>query len=131
MMVAMEGSKRVQLCDRDQRLWVCRMKSLTCSVHNGGNTDKVGESSVNSLQLHAHFEGGPRRRRRLGHRCRGHTCMCNNLPDVIVGIVAILSGMYLSSLIPRPTITANEVEGLVKLLRRMTSGGRLEVWHFW
>ena len=28
------------------------------------------------------------------------------------------------SLVPRPSITANEVEGLVKLLRRMTSGGR-------
>ena len=99
MMVAMEGRERVELCDRDQRLWVSGMKkSLTCSVHNGGNTDKVGESSVNSLQLHAHFEGVPRRRRRrLGHRCRGHTCMCNNLPDVIVGIVAILSGMYLAS----------------------------------
>ena len=31
-------------------------------------------------------------------------------------------------LIPRPSITANAVEGLVKLLRRMTSGGRLEAW---
>ena len=75
-------------------LWVSGMKSLTCSVHNGGNADKVGEPSVNSLQLHAHFEGGPRRRRRLGHHCWGYTCMCN---DVIVGIVAILSGMYLAS----------------------------------
>ena len=28
------------------------------------------------------------------------------------------------SLIPRPSITANTVEGLVKLLRRMTSGRR-------
>jgi len=27
------------------------------------------------------------------------------------------------TLIPRPSITANAVEGLVKLLRRMTSGG--------
>ena len=35
---------------------------------------------------------------------------------------------YLSNLIPRPSITANAVEGLVKLLRRMTSGGRLEAW---
>ena len=32
------------------------------------------------------------------------------------------------SLVPRPSITANTVEGLVKLLRRMTSGGRLEAW---
>ena len=31
--------------------------------------------------------------------------------------------MYTCSLIPRPTITTNAVEGLVKLLRRMTSGG--------
>ena len=35
-----------------------------------------------------------------------------------------------------PSITANAVEGLVKLLRRMTSGGRkvdvglLEAWYF-
>ena len=27
--------------------------------------------------------------------------------------------------------TANMVEGLVKLLRRMTSGGCLDAWHFW
>ena len=32
------------------------------------------------------------------------------------------------SLVPRPSITANAVEGLVKLLHRMTSGGRLEAW---
>ena len=32
------------------------------------------------------------------------------------------------SLVPRPSITANVVEGLVKLLRRMMSGGRLEAW---
>ena len=31
---------------------------------------------------------------------------------------------------PGPSITANTVEGLVKLLRRMASGGRLEAWHF-
>ena len=31
-----------------------------------------------------------------------------------------------ASLVPRPSITANAVEGLVKLPRRMTSGGRLE-----
>ena len=30
------------------------------------------------------------------------------------------------SLVPRPSITANTVEGLVKLLHRMTSGGRTE-----
>ena len=29
---------------------------------------------------------------------------------------------------PRPSITANAVEGLVKLLRRMTSDGHLEMW---
>ena len=33
-----------------------------------------------------------------------------------------------SSLVLRPSITANVVEGLVKLVRRMTSGGRLDVW---
>ena len=30
------------------------------------------------------------------------------------------------SLVPRPSITSNMVEGLVKLLHRMTSGGRTE-----
>ena len=34
------------------------------------------------------------------------------------------------SLIPRPSITANTVEGLVKLLRRMMSGRRWEAWCF-
>ena len=34
------------------------------------------------------------------------------------------------SLVPRPLITANTVEGLVKLLCRMSSGGHLEAWHF-
>ena len=34
------------------------------------------------------------------------------------------------SLIPRPSITANVVEGLVKLIRRMTSGRRLGARHF-
>ena len=34
------------------------------------------------------------------------------------------------SLVPRPS-TPNAVEGLVKLLCRMMSGGRLEAWHFW
>ena len=32
------------------------------------------------------------------------------------------------SLVPRPSITANALEGLVKLLRRLTSGGRWEAW---
>ena len=32
------------------------------------------------------------------------------------------------SLVPRPSITANVVEGLVKLLRRMTLGRRWEAW---
>ena len=36
--------------------------------------------------------------------------------------------MYVTSLVPRPSITANAVEGLVKLLHRMTSGGGLEAW---
>ena len=37
---------------------------------------------------------------------------------------------YVASLVPRPSITANVVEGLVKLLCRMTSGRHLEAWHF-
>ena len=36
--------------------------------------------------------------------------------------------VVLCSLIPRPLITANAVEGLVKLQHRMTSSGHLEVW---
>ena len=36
--------------------------------------------------------------------------------------------MLYRSLVPRPSITANAVEGLVKLPHRMTSGGRLEAW---
>ena len=32
------------------------------------------------------------------------------------------------SLVPRPSITANAVEGLAKLLHTMTSGRRWEVW---
>ena len=36
----------------------------------------------------------------------------------------------ISSLVPRPSITANAVEGLVKLLRRMTLGRCWEAWHF-
>ena len=35
---------------------------------------------------------------------------------------------YYISLIPRPSITANAAEGLVKLLCKMTSSGRLEAW---
>jgi len=39
---------------------------LTCPVHDGSNTDEIGEPSVNSLQLHAHLEGGAGRRREAG-----------------------------------------------------------------
>ena len=42
--------------------------------------------------------------------------------------IYITSRLQSVSLIPRPSITANVVEGLTKLLRRMTSGGHLEVW---
>ena len=44
--------------------------------------------------------------------------------------LGLINGDWVS-LVPRPSITANTVEGLVKLLRRMTSGRRWEVWHFW
>ena len=37
---------------------------------------------------------------------------------------------YFSSLVPRLSITANAVEGLVKLLRTLTSSRCLEAWHF-
>ena len=54
-------------------------------------------------------------------RERDHICVvqhCNSL----VG--------FTLSLVPRPSITANTVEDLVKLQCKMMSGGRLEVWHF-
>ena len=40
-----------------------------------------------------------------------------------------IPSILLSSLVPRPS-TPNVLEGLVKLVCRMTSGGRLEMWHF-
>ena len=49
---------------------------------------------------------------------------------------ADLSTCIQASVVSRPSITANTVEGLVKLLRRMMSGGRivdvgrLESWYF-
>ena len=39
--------------------------------------------------------------------------------------------MVIGSLVPRPSITANAVEGLVKLLHRGTFGRCWEAWHFW
>ena len=42
--------------------------------------------------------------------------------------LCVMSTFY--SLVPRLSITANAVKSLVKLLRRMTSGGCLETWHF-
>ena len=38
--------------------------------------------------------------------------------------------VHKTSLSPRASITANTVQGLVKLLRRMTLGGLFEAWHF-
>ena len=38
--------------------------------------------------------------------------------------------VLLVSLIPRPSITANAVDDQVKLLRRLTSSGRLKKWTF-
>ena len=43
-------------------------------------------------------------------------------------LCALAVKQYDTSLVPRPSITANAVEGLVKLLCRTTSGGHLEVW---
>ena len=43
----------------------------------------------------------------------------------------VLFHVAAAGFIPRPSITADAVEGLVKLLRRMTSGRRWEAWHFW
>ena len=48
--------------------------------------------------------------------------------DLLAIHVYITSRLHPVSLVPRPSITANVVEGLVKLLRRMMSDGRLEVW---
>ena len=46
----------------------------------------------------------------------------------VIPTVSALGGFHcITSLVPRPS-TPNVVEGLVKLLRRMMSGGRLEAW---
>ena len=45
-----------------------------------------------------------------------------------VGHLVDLRIILITSLLPRPSITANAVESLVKLLRRMMSGERLEAW---
>ena len=48
----------------------------------------------------------------------------------IIRYLHLLVKMFSHSLVPRPSITAYGVKGLLKLRRRMTSGGRLEAWHF-
>ena len=45
-----------------------------------------------------------------------------------VGHLVDLRIILITSLLPRPSITANAVESLVKLLRRMMSGEHLEAW---
>ena len=45
-----------------------------------------------------------------------------------LGLIPRYSNIEGCSLIPRPSITANVVEGVVKLLRRMASGRRWEAW---
>ena len=75
-------------------------------------------------------------------------CVCVCVRVCVCVCVCVLSGRLTDrltqlctwgnkySLVPRPSLTANAVEGLVKLLRRMTSGGRmvdvgrLEPWYF-
>ena len=42
--------------------------------------------------------------------------------------IYITSRLHSVSFVTRPSITANAVEGLTKLLRIMTSGGCLEAW---
>ena len=46
----------------------------------------------------------------------------------MIPLSSICINVLICSLVPRPSITANAVEVLVKLLRRMTSGGHLEAW---
>ena len=50
---------------------------------------------------------------------------CQSELDLEPELFLCVVHMYhtVSSLVPRPSITANAVEGLVKLLCRMTSGG--------
>ena len=58
----------------------------------------------------------------------GYMCNVKTVGYVCIQLI-VDKGLFTSySLVPRPSITANVVEGVVKLLRRMTSGGRLEVW---
>ena len=59
----------------------------------------------------------------------GLTCIYSLIPRTLYwepGCIGQL--LFSSTLVPRPSITANAVEGLVKLLRRMTSGGCTEAW---
>ena len=51
--------------------------------------------------------------------------VCGSYTEELVGAQLICIEC---SLVPRPSITANAVEGLVKLLCIMTSGERLEAW---
>ena len=50
-----------------------------------------------------------------------------------LGMRLVNGTLIVHSLVPRPSITANmdTVEGLVNSYVEMTSGGRLEAWHFW
>ena len=49
----------------------------------------------------------------------------NDTQHRLCSLKKTLTVLVVISLVPRPSITANTVEGLVKLLRRMTSGGRM------
>ena len=61
----------------------------------------------------------------------GMLCTWSYNPFFLYTILVSFPDQVLTSLIPRLLITiyAVAVEGLVKLLRRMTSGGYLEAWH--
>ena len=48
----------------------------------------------------------------------------------IIQVQCVCVCVSIVSLVPRPSITANVVEDLVKLLRRVTTGRRLGAWHF-
>ena len=68
----------------------------------------------------------------IGNICKkklitGTSCLYKG-QEAFTQVDFIFVMIAITSLVPRPLITANAVEGLVKLLRRITSSGCLEAW---
>ena len=100
----------------------CSGTRANWQTHNPKSSGRVKPTTCNVLVVNKVFESGccdvlPYLVPNGGNQCPRLRSVC-------------LTMTQLCGLAPRPLITANVVEGLVKLLRRMTSGGRLEAWHF-